>query len=84
MTAMDAVKIIRDARWRLEVGDITREKYEELIAPLRDVETVVRCIDCKHNPLKTWFDCPVSHLPYNGDRWCWKGEREDGETHGTK
>lgn len=37
---MDAVKIIKDARWRLEVGDITREQYEELIAPLRDVETV--------------------------------------------
>ena len=37
---MDAVKIIRDANWRLEVGDITQEQYEELIAPLRDVEVV--------------------------------------------
>ena len=81
---MDAVKIIRDARWRLEVGDIARNQYEELIAPLRDVEAVVRCRDCKHNPLETWFDCPLSHMKYDGDRWCWKGERKDGEAHDTK
>ena len=79
---MDAVKIIKDARWRLEVGDITREQYEELIAPLRDVEAVVRCRDCKHNPKYTWFGCPMAHLTEKQrpeTAWCWKGERKDGE-----
>ena len=37
---MDAVKIIKDANWRVDVGDITIGQYEELIAPLRDVAPV--------------------------------------------
>lgn len=37
---MDAVKIIRDANWRFDMGDVTIEQYEELLAPLRDVEVV--------------------------------------------
>ena len=47
--------------------------------PTVDAVEVVRCKDCKHNPLDTWFDCPISHLKYDGDRWCWKGERKDGK-----
>ena len=47
--------------------------------PTVDAVEVVRCRDCKHNPLETWFDCPLSHLKYDGDRWCWKGERKDGD-----
>ena len=43
-----------------------------------DAVEIVRCRDCKHNPNDTWFECPISHLPYNEDRWCWKGERKDG------
>lgn len=43
-----------------------------------DAVEVVRCRDCKHNPLETWFDCPLAHLKYDGERWCWKGERKDG------
>ena len=46
-----------------------------------DAVPVVRCRDCKHNPLETWFDCPLSHLKYDGERWCWKGERKDGDNH---
>ena len=46
---------------------------QELIGEL------VRCKDCKHNPIETWFDCPLSHLKYDGERWCWKGERKDGD-----
>ena len=37
---MNAVNIIKDANWCLEVGDITWEQYNELVAPLRDVEVV--------------------------------------------
>lgn len=44
-----------------------------------DAVPVVRCKDCKHNPLETWFDCPLAHLKYDGERWCWKGERKDGD-----
>ena len=43
-----------------------------------DVVEIVRCRDCKHNPLETWFDCPIAHLKYDENRWCWKGERKDG------
>ncbi len=46
--------------------------------PSADVVEVVRCKDCKFNPNDTWFDCPMVHLPYKEDRWCWKGERKDG------
>ena len=51
-------------------------------APTVDAVPVVMCKDCKHNPLETWFDCPLSHMPFDGDRWCWKGERKDDEQHG--
>ena len=62
----------------------TVQTLAEAYAVIQAMETedaveVIRCRDCKHNPLDTWFDCPMSHLPYNGDRWCWKGERKDGE-----
>ena len=50
--------------------------------PTVDAVEVVRCKDCKHSPLKTWFECPLAHLKFDGDRWCWKGEREDGDEHG--
>lgn len=44
-----------------------------------DAVPVVRCKDCKRNPLETWVDCPLAHLKYDGERWCWKGERKDGD-----
>ena len=72
---MDAVKIIRDANWRLEVGDITREQYQELIAPLRDVEVVVRCKDCLHN-----CACEIQYHAQAGDLFfCGAAERKDGD-----
>lgn len=59
---MDAVKIIRNANWRFDMGDVTIEQYEKLLAPLRDVETVrhgywiggaeeARCSVCGRNLL---------------------------------
>ena len=59
---------------------IEYQRIEQLTAS--DVVPVVRCIDCKHSPLKTWFECPLAHLEFDGDRWCWKGEREDGDGNG--
>lgn len=55
------------------------EVYTILNAPIVDAVEVVRCKDCKHNPLDTWFDCPIAHMKYEGDRWCWKGERKDDD-----
>ena len=61
---MDAVRIIMDMVWRRMTGEITMEQCEKMIAPLRDVETVVhgywididtetymwkiRCSQCNH------------------------------------
>ena len=45
--------------------------------PTADAVEIVRCRDCKFNPNDTWFDCPMAHLPYKEDRWCWKGRRND-------
>lgn len=44
----------------------------------KDVEfvKVVRCRECKHNPKKEWFNCPMSHLSEKqkpDSAWCWKG-----------
>ena len=41
---------------------------------------IVRCKDCKHNPTKEWFRCPMSYLSADQrpeDAWCWKGEKEN-------
>lgn len=53
-----------------------RERIRNL--PSVDSVQVVRCRYCKHNPNDTWFECPIAHLPYDEDRWCWKGEQKDG------
>ena len=42
---------------------------------------IIHCHECKHNPLKEWFGCPMAHLSNEQrpeDAWCWKGEKEDG------
>lgn len=69
----EAYKIVID-------GDAYEVVQVETLMGLPSAESVeiVRCHDCKHNPNDTWFECPISHLPYNEDRWCWKGERKDG------
>ena len=48
--------------------------------PPMDAVKVVRCKECQYNPIDTWFECPMSHLPYNENGWCWKGEKR-GLTH---
>lgn len=66
-----------DQRW--DSGCWMRYKLFEKVLkeqPAVDAVEVVRCRDCKHNPNDTWFECPISNLPYKEDRWCWKGERQ--------
>lgn len=65
----------------------TVQTLAEAYAVIQGMETedaveVIRCRDCKHNPIDTWFECPLAHLGFDGDRWCWKGERKDDEQHG--
>lgn len=82
---MDAVRACEKAAWKLEKGEITLGEYEELVAPLRDVEHVVRCRDCKW-----WHDwngeCYAKeaqgfgHL-WEADDYCSFGERKEGERH---
>lgn len=62
-------------------GGLTKDNIREILrdtkkTPTVDAVEVVRCRDCKHNPNDTWFECPISNLPYKEDRWCWKGERQ--------
>lgn len=40
---------------------------------------IIRCSECKHNPKRSWFGCPMSGLNERQrpeTAWCWKGERE--------
>ena len=45
---MDAVKIYEEAARKVGRGEINLMEFWKLIRPLRDVEAVVRCRDCKH------------------------------------
>lgn len=77
----------RDDCFKLK--DQYREEWAGAIKNLPPVQTnhnaevskmeIIHCKDCKHNPKKKWFGCPMAHLseqqrPENA--WCWKGERE--------
>ena len=46
--------------------------------PSADVRQVVLCKDCKHNPEKTWFECPIGHKKIQPTAWCFMGERDNG------
>lgn len=60
----------------------TVQTLAEAYAVIQAMETedaveVIRCRDCKNNPLDTWFDCPMAHLTEKQrpkTAWCWKGE----------
>lgn len=74
---MDAVKIIKDANWRVDVGDITIGQYEELIAPLRDVAPVRHgkwingiCSECGAGAYEDYYrrDILTSYCPDCGAR----------------
>lgn len=83
--AEDAIDAIaRMAREKFNLSD----EFNHYLAGLLDADAeirrlpsaqpkIIKCKDCKNRPLKTWFDCPLSHLPFDGERWCWKGEQDD-------
>lgn len=45
---MNAVELINKAEWDADHNLITVEEYNKRIEPLKDVEIVVRCKDCKY------------------------------------
>lgn len=56
---------------------MTRAIFEGIKALPSVQPEIVYCRECKNSPLKTWFNCPLAHLPFDGGRWCWKGERDE-------
>lgn len=64
-------------RFVTELRDAMKEDLKGDIADLPSAQPIIiKCKDCKNSPLKTWFSCPLAHLPFDGERWCWKGERD--------
>lgn len=58
-----------------------KERIIEMLEDLPSAQPeIIRCKDCKHNPTKEWFGCPMSHLSAEQrpeDAWCWRGERDE-------
>ena len=47
--------------------------------PAADVQEVVRCKDCKHNPMHSFTGCPMAGIEKRKmTDYCSFGEREDG------
>ena len=62
--------------------DVVKQGYDQFTKRNEDLEYVIRCRDCKHNPKESWFECPMAHLSEAqrpDDAWCWKGERKEVE-----
>lgn len=76
---MDAVRMIMEAECKCEHGNITVGECAKILAPLHDVEPVVRCKDCKHrDPEDKKCDCGHDihwQLPRPDNWFCADGER---------
>ena len=54
------------------------EHSAQIVEQMKGQE-IIRCHECKHNPLKEWFGCPMAHLNSRQrpeDAWFWRGERK--------
>ena len=52
------------------------------IESIKPTQEIIHCYECKYNPEKEWFGCPMAHLNERQrpeDAWCWRGERKDGD-----
>lgn len=83
---MDAVKIYEEAARKVGRGEINLMEFWKLIRPLRDVEAVVRCRDCKHHHYEKHFDKRIPYCDrinygygWHDDDFCSRGERKDGD-----
>ena len=92
VTVVDAVNIYEEAARKVGRGEINLKEFWKLIQPLRDVEVVVRCKDCKHYQFadNRAFGFPVKRCEWTGfedvddEDFCSRGERKDGDHHDTK
>ena len=78
---MNAIQKFIEAEHKyLDLNEISYQEYEKIIAPLRDVESVVRCKDCKN---VKWADvndetvfCRLQGMAHSWDFFCADGERK--------
>lgn len=83
---MNAVEIYEKANRDLASGEITLVEYRKRIAPITDVETVIRCKDCKYNSNSPEYgnaDCVLFYGMTDQMGFCHHGERreqDDGKT----
>lgn len=81
---MNAVKIYEDACRAVDRSEITLGEFEKRIEPLKDVESVVRCKDCKYWLQMNRFqqdyhpgrgECELNCWVRDYDWFCSDGER---------
>ena len=80
---MNAIQKFIEAEHKyLDLKEIDYKEYEQTISPLRDVECVVRCKDCKHG--EAYDDGGViCEAIWHDDNWyCADGKRKDGDDNG--
>lgn len=63
---------------KLTVPILLEWKDIEAYMAQHDIVEVVRCRDCKHNPVTAWFGCPMAGTKRRSDDdFCSFGERRD-------
>ena len=85
MALIDQQEAVQGVKELFSLGDCYCDEYS-IVGMLNSLPTqeIIQCKDCKHNPKKEWFGCPMAHLNERQrpeDAWCWRGEREaDGSS----
>lgn len=78
---INALGLLDKAEWNLNHNLITVGEYEKLIEPLRDIEIVVRCRDCKYwagngtDPSELPYFLPCKGITRSPDYFCADAER---------
>lgn len=81
MALINQHEAVEGVRELFSLGDCLCDEYS-IVGMLNSLPTqeIIRCHECKHNPKKEWFGCPMAHLNERQrpeDAWCWRGEREE-------
>ena len=83
---MNAYKIAIEAIEAVNKSEINGREFEERIAPLRDVESVIRCKDCyyfippKDRDIRTLYSCRETwskHIIMGENDFCSRAIRKD-------
>lgn len=81
MALIDQQEAVEGVRELFSLGDCYCDEYS-IVGMLNSLPTheIIHCHECKHNPKKEWFGCPMAHLSEwqrPGDAWCWRGEKKE-------